>query len=113
MGSVRPDVEAAVRQCADAKDWDGATTAALRGYGNEILELLAALHRSETEASDVFSLFAEGVWRGLERFAWESTLRTWLYAIARRCSLRFRRDRGRRSAREAPLPESSNASILV
>jgi RNA polymerase sigma-70 factor (ECF subfamily) len=113
MGSLRPELELQVRQCADARDWDGATAAALRGYGPEVLEFLAALHRNETEASDVFALFAEGVWRGLERFAWECSVRTWLYAVARRSSLRYRRDGKRRAAREAPLPEGSSASILV
>jgi RNA polymerase sigma-70 factor, ECF subfamily len=113
MGAFLPEVEAEVKRFAEAKDWDGATTSALKGYGNEVLELLVALHRNETEAADVFALFAEGVWRGLERFGWQSTLRTWLYAVARRSSLRYRRDRTRRSAREAPLPEGSNASILV
>jgi RNA polymerase sigma-70 factor, ECF subfamily len=112
MGA-RPDVEEEVRKRVLDGDWDGATTAALRGYGQEVLELLVALHRNEAEASEVFTLFAEGVWRGLERFAWESTLRTWLYAIARRSSLRHRRDGRRRAAREQPLPEGSNASILV
>ncbi len=113
MGAPRPDVEAEVRSRATAGDWDGATTAALRGYGTDVLAFLAALHRSADDASDVFAWFAEGVWRGLPKFAWESTLRTWLYAIARRCSLRFRRDGRRRAARQTPLPESSNASILV
>jgi RNA polymerase sigma-70 factor (ECF subfamily) len=113
MGSLRPDVELEVRERARARDWDGATSAALRGYGPEVLEFLAALHRNETDANEVFSLFAEGTWRGLERFAWESSVRTWLYAVARRSSLRHRRDGRRRAAREAPLPEGSSASILV
>lgn len=114
MGSaVRPEVEEDVRARASAGDWDGATTAALRGYGQEILEVLVAMHRDEVEASDAFSLFAEGVWRGIARFAWESTLRTWLYGIAKRCSLRHRRDVRRRAAHEAPLPEGSSASVLV
>jgi RNA polymerase sigma-70 factor (ECF subfamily) len=72
-----------------------------------------ALHRDSVEASDVFALFAEGVWRGLPRFAWECSLGTWLYAIARRSSLRYRRDGRRRAAREKPLPEGSSASVLV
>lgn len=113
MGA-RPDVEEEVRRRVDDGDRDGATTSALQGYGQEVLELLGALHRNEgDEAAEVFSLFAEGVWRGIERFAWESSLRTWLYAVARRSSLRYRRDGRRRAAREEPLPEASNASILV
>jgi RNA polymerase sigma-70 factor (ECF subfamily) len=113
MGSLRPEIEQEVRRCIEAGDGDGATSAALRGYGPEVLEFLAALHRNESDANEVFALFAEGVWRGLGRFAWESSLRTWLYAVARRSSLRYRRDGRRRASREAPLPEGSNASILV
>lgn len=112
-GATRPEVEEDVRTRLRAGDQDGATTAALRGYGHDIVELLVALHRDETAASEVFSLFAEGVWRSLPRFAWESTLRTWLYAVARRSSLRHRRDGRRRAARERPLPEGSSASILA
>lgn len=113
MGA-RPDVEDEVRRRVQDGDRDGATTAALKGYGQEVLELLGALHRNEgDDASEVFALFAEGVWRGLERFEWESSLRTWLYAVARRSSLRYRRDGRRRAAREQALPEGSNASILV
>lgn len=108
-----PDTEEEVRRKAEASDWDGATSAALRGYGTEVLELLVALHRDETQASDVFAMFAEGVWKGLARFQWESSLRTWLYAVARRSSLRYRRDGRRKAAREEALPEGSNASILV
>jgi len=106
-------VEEEVRGRVQRGDRDGATTAALRGYGPEVLEFLAALHRDETEGGEVFALFAEQVWRGLDRFAWESSLRTWLYAVARRCSLRCRRDGRRRAAREEALPEGSSASILV
>jgi len=113
MGSPQPDVEQEVRRCIEGGDRDGATTAALQGYGPEVLEFLAALHRDEADGSEAFALFAEGVWRGLDRFAWESSLRTWLYAIARRCSLRYRRDGRRRAAREQALPEGSGASILV
>jgi RNA polymerase sigma-70 factor (ECF subfamily) len=113
MGALRPEVEDDVKARVAAHDHDGATSAALRGYGQEILELLVAIHRDETEASEAFSLFAEGVWRGIETFAWQCTLRTWLYAVARRSSLRHRRDERRRAAREAPLPEDSNASVLV
>ncbi len=113
MPPAKPDVEEEVRRLVQEGDRDGATTAALRGYGAEVLEFLAALHRDESEGNEVFALFAEGVWRGLDGFVWQSTLRTWLYAVARRCSLRYRRDGRRRAAREEALPEGSSASILV
>ena len=64
-------------------DHAAATAAAMRGYGPRLLGFLVAILRSETEASDAFSELSEVLWRKLPGFAWESTLRTWLYGIAR------------------------------
>ncbi len=107
------EAETALRRAWEARAWDGATDLLLRSYGREILELLHALHRDETDAAEVFSLFAEGVWRGMQRFEGASSFRTWAYAIARRCSLRYRRDARRRDAKTAPLGEGSSLSILA
>jgi RNA polymerase sigma-70 factor (ECF subfamily) len=106
-------LEAEIRRRAAASDFTGAAEAAMRGYGREIYELLAALHRHDDDAAEVFSLFTEGLWRGLPGFAWQSSFRTWAYAIAHRCSLRFRRDERRRAARQAPLPDPSGLSAIA
>jgi RNA polymerase sigma-70 factor (ECF subfamily) len=103
----RQALERDIRSRVAAGDCDGATTAALSGYGPEILRFLVAMHGNEAAASDAFSLFAEGVWRGIARFAWECSFRTWAYAVARRVSLRQRRDEGRHAAHRAPLGEDS------
>jgi RNA polymerase sigma-70 factor (ECF subfamily) len=114
MGDPRAnELEAEVRQRVERGDVDGAATGAIRGYGPAIFSLLASLHRSEQEASDVFSLFTEGVWRGLGTFAWQCSLRTWLYAIARKASLRYRRDARRHGARVTALPEGSEVAQLA
>jgi RNA polymerase sigma-70 factor (ECF subfamily) len=92
-------LEAEIRRRTTAEDFAGAADVALRGYGREIYELLAALHRRDDDAGEVFSLFAEGMWRGLPSFNWRSSFRTWAYAVAHKASLRFRRDARRRAAR--------------
>jgi len=109
----REHLEASIRRLAEAGDLTAAAEVALRGYGREIFEFLAALHRQGDDASEVFSLFAEGLWRGLPRFGWRSSFRTWAYGVARKASLRFRRDARRRAARAAPLPESSRLGAIV
>jgi RNA polymerase sigma-70 factor, ECF subfamily len=93
--------------------WDAATERLLRCYGREIAEFLAALHRSDADGGEVFSLFAEGVWRGMAKFEGACSFRTWAYAVARLNSLRYRRDGRRREARSTPLPEGSSVSYLV
>lgn len=109
----REDLEAEIRRRAEGGDLAGAAEHALRGYGREIFEFLAALHRHDDDAAEVFSLFAEGLWRGLPRFAWRSSFRTWAYGVARKASLRFRRDARRRAARAAPLPDASRLEAIV
>ncbi len=105
-------LEDEIRRLCDARDYHGAASIALRGYSREILAFLISFHRNEDDASEVFSLFAKELWQSLERFAWRSSFRTWAYVIARRASLRFRREARRHAARRAPLPEGSGLSAL-
>ncbi|MFO0759439.1 MAG: hypothetical protein U0359_23300 [Byssovorax sp.] len=113
-GTERAALEAQIRSRHGCGDFEGAADTALRGYGHEIHNFLFALHRrDEDSASESFSLFAEGLWRGLPGFAWHCSFRTWAYAIARKCSLRQRRDARRRDARHEALPEGSALSVLV
>ena len=111
--SDRDALETEIRRRCQAEDHAGAATAALRGYGPEIFGFLVAFHRSEQEASEVFSTFSERLWRGLPRFGWESSFRVWAYTIARNSSLNHRREVKRRAARQRPLPESAAISALV
>jgi RNA polymerase sigma-70 factor (ECF subfamily) len=92
----RAALEDEVRALCEKGEVDAAATQTLRGYGGEIFGFLVAVHRDEASASDAFSAFAEGVWRGLPGFAWACTLRTWAYAIARNASRMQRRDAARR-----------------
>lgn len=108
----REELEQKIRRRCDARDYPGAAEAAIRGYGREIFEFLAAMHRREDDASEVFSRFTEGLFRGLPNFAWQCTFRTWAYAIARRASLHYRRDARRHAARFSPMPEGSWLSAL-
>jgi RNA polymerase sigma-70 factor (ECF subfamily) len=108
----REELEREIRRLSEAGDVSGATTAAIAGYGAEVMRFLFAIHAREEAASDVFSLFAEGVWRGLPGFAWECSFRTWAYAVARRSSLRYRRDAARRARKHVPFEESSEMAAV-
>jgi RNA polymerase sigma-70 factor, ECF subfamily len=108
----REAIEQDIRRLVDVPDLAAATTAALQGYGPEIFRFLLALHRDEAGASEVFSYFAEGIWRGIAAFDWACSFRTWAFGVARRASLRYRRDQGRRAAREIPLEHASALSAL-
>lgn len=109
----REALEREVRSRLEQGDIDAAATSAIRGYGREIFSFLMALHRDEEDASEVFSMFTEGLWRALPSFEWQSSLRTWAYEVARRSSLRHRRDARRRAARMAPLPDGAGLSQIA
>lgn len=108
---AREALEARVKAHCEARDYDGAATLTVRGYGPEVYGFLVALHKSEDEAAEVFSTVTENLWRALPKFAWAATLRTWVYTIARNASLRWRKVE-KRHARGA-VPITSEASRLV
>jgi RNA polymerase sigma-70 factor (ECF subfamily) len=97
--AARAQLEREVRERCDRADHGGAATILLRGYGPEIFGFLKATHRNRAEADEVFALFAEQVWSGLPRFAWESSVRLWAYAVARHVSKTLLRNEARRRRR--------------
>jgi RNA polymerase sigma-70 factor (ECF subfamily) len=111
--NAQAELESAIRFRLENGDHAGAATALLRGYGREIFSFLAAVHRGEDDASEVFSLFAEGVWKGVQKFEQRATFRTWAYAIARKASLCYRRDKHRRERRFQALPADSVLSGIT
>lgn len=105
------DREAEIREACAAARWADATTAALQLYGDELLGYVAAMTRDPDDADEVFSIFGEMLWKGLPRFRWECSFRTWAYRLARHALGRLRRDPHRRRAR--PLADSEVAPLLA
>jgi RNA polymerase sigma-70 factor, ECF subfamily len=105
-------LERSIRARLDAGDVGGAASEAVRRYGPEVLGWLVALHHDHDDAGDVFAATTEALWGALPGFRWECSLRTWMYAIARRVSLRYRRDAARRGARLTSL-EGCEAALAL
>lgn len=102
------DREAGIQALCRAGDFAGAATEALRLLGPELLGYLVAIHRDPDEADDAFAALGERLWRGLPRFSWECSLRTWAYRVARSASVDVIRARGavaRRAERLSGCPE--------
>lgn len=100
--TIRIEVEADVRRLCEDGSIAAATATAIRGYGPEILGFLAAQHHDDNDADEVFSLWSERIFRGLPNFGWNSSLRTWVYTVARHASINFVRDRKARGRHERP-----------
>jgi RNA polymerase sigma-70 factor, ECF subfamily len=85
-------VEDQVRDAVEHGDVQIAATVALRAHGPEVLGYLSALLKNDADAADVFSQFAEDLWRGLPQFRWECSLRAWAYRVAFHAAARYKRD---------------------
>jgi RNA polymerase sigma-70 factor (ECF subfamily) len=108
-----PDLEPRILALLDAGDLSGSATEALRGYGPQILGYLTAVMRDEDDAHDVFSQFAEDLWRGLPGFRRESSVRTWAFRLAWHAASRYARDPYRKRHRPILTTEASKIAEQV
>lgn len=101
----RAALEARIRDATAAGDFQRAATEALQLYGSELFGYLCNVARDEDLASDAFSATCERLWKGLPAFRWESSLRSWLYTIARNAMSTLRAHPSRRPERNASVSE--------
>jgi RNA polymerase sigma-70 factor (ECF subfamily) len=107
------DIEPRILGLLDGGDVSGAATEALRAFGPQVLGYLTAVLRNEDDAHDVFSQFAEDLWRGLAGFRRESAVRTWAFRLAWHAASRYARDPYRRRHRPILSTEASKIAEEV
>lgn len=95
-------IEAQIRARVTAGDVEAATTLAITHYGPELLGYLHAVARDADLAGEAFAVACESVWKALPGFRWESSLRTWAYAVARRALWQLAQAPARRRAYNLP-----------
>lgn len=108
---VKTEAEAAIDAALDAGDGSEAIRLAIAHYGPELMSFLAAVHGSREDALEVFADASADLVRTIKQFERRSSLRTWLYALARNASHRYFDDSYRR--RRASLSEASDLAELV
>lgn len=101
------ETEATIRQRWDAGELDAAMTAAVEAYGDKLYGFLVGLSGDHDRAGDVFGAVCERVWLALPKFRWESTLRVWMYTIARNEFLTG----ANRAKRQVPLSAVTQAAV--
>ena len=110
---ARMTLEEQIRSLLDKGDLHGAAIQAIQGYGPEVLGFLATLVRDRHDASEVFSQTCEDLWTGLAHFQGRSSMRTWLYTLARHAAARFQRAPFRRPGRRVSLSEAGDLAQSV
>ena len=106
-------LEASIREHAEAERLEQAATSAIEGYGPELLGYLHAMAPTPTEADELFSELCERVWRGLPKFRWDSSFRTWAYTIARNLLRDRHRARSGPEGRLVGLGDASEVSKIA
>jgi RNA polymerase sigma-70 factor, ECF subfamily len=109
----REELERVIAAHCSAREYDAAATAAIKGYGPEILGYLFAATHRESESAEVFSDFCEDLWRGLPGFRGESSFRTWAYHVAYHALARVARKGARQRQRVVALAELPEIEAIV
>lgn len=95
-----------------AGDATGATALIVETYGLEVYGYLVTLLRDEDLASDAFAATGEDVLKAIAKFRGESSIRTWLYTVARHAAYREARgERKRRGERLSALADALQAPV--
>lgn len=110
--SQRQALEAEIKALCDAGDYRAATTLTVERYGPEIFGYLVAVARTESDATEAFSMFSEDLWKGVTGFRWEASMRTWAYTLARNALRRLAREPDNRAAK-VPLSQSPEVYHLA
>lgn len=103
-------IEEAIREAHARGDMDGAVRIGLSQYRDEVYSFLYARLASASDAHDVFGQMTEDLWRGIERFEWRCSFRTWLYMLARHAAVRFERTPANRAGRRVSLSNVPDAA---
>jgi len=111
--SIPSEAEQRLRAVFVAGDMEACATAALEAYGDQIFSFIASRLRSQSDAQEAFSMFAEDLWSGLPNFSWRCSLRTWCYTLARNAATRYASAPARRDCRNVRLSCPGLLSDLV
>jgi RNA polymerase sigma-70 factor (ECF subfamily) len=105
-------LEQRIRRHHERGELKEAATAAIEGFGPEILGFLKAVVRDERLAGEVFAQFCEDLWTGLAGFGWETSFRTWGYTLARNAWHRQRREpHFRKTVALSDVPDNSKQEL--
>jgi RNA polymerase sigma-70 factor (ECF subfamily) len=92
---------------------EDAATAAVKGYGPQVLRYLRSVLGNEDDSREAFSQFAENLWRGLPDFRGTAPFRIWAYRIAWNVACDIRKQPWRSRRRRLETGEATRIADTV
>jgi RNA polymerase sigma-70 factor, ECF subfamily len=89
MRSMGREHESDLRRAWDKGDYKTVVDQLLQRHAREILGILIARLQSESDANEVYSMFAEDLWKGIKGFQWRCSLLAWALRISRNAMVRW------------------------
>jgi len=100
-------LEDEVRALLSSGEEGAAATRVINAFSQPVMGHLRTVLRDPDDVEDAHAVWAENVWKGLPRFAWRSSLRTWAYRLALNVALNMRNEAFRRRVRRFETGEAS------
>ncbi len=100
-------VEQSVREAYEAGDLASALGKTVEAYGPEVLGFLVSRLRNTDAADDAFAHTCEALCTSIGSFAWQCSMRTWMYKLARSAASRHLRSPSNRANCNIPLSQVS------
>lgn len=113
MSEELSQLERDIAEALASADAKRAALLTLRGYGSEILGFLLAQLRNDQYAEEVFSMFAEDLWRSLAGLTLRSSMRAYAYALARHAKHRFLARDLRKQRAAVPLADAEISALVA
>jgi RNA polymerase sigma-70 factor, ECF subfamily len=92
---IPSEIERSVRSALEADDLQRAATEALQELGPDVQRFLSARLHDRPQAEEAYLQFSEDLWVGLPGFRWQSSLRAWMFVLARNAATRVSRKQQR------------------
>ncbi len=113
MSQQLSHIEAEIAARLSAQQLEQAAVLTLRAYGPEVLGFLMVQLRDDQQAEEVFSTFAEDLWRSLPTLTLRTSMRAYAYSLARNAKHRFLQRDLRKQRAAVPLSGSPRMAELV
>jgi RNA polymerase sigma-70 factor, ECF subfamily len=97
------EMDEQVKALCAVGDLAGAATLILTQLGPAVLGVIHGRFRDEQQSAEVFSRFAEALWLALPSFAFRTSVRVWVFTLARNAGHRYLDRELRRERRAVPL----------